>query len=168
MAEFLVGLVSIMLLIVGLQQIAFLSEKSFEAHTNVRSSLAEQLADPMSDYIEGFVFATKTDPGPDEKNYTADDQIVVGDDAFYEEGRGFLHAVDYAVLNGFLYDYEREDPYYNLSDSSFTDISKNFQMFYAADQQPVDVVPFLRKILGKDIINVQRELWMPAWDGLME
>lgn len=167
MAEFLVGLVSVMLLVVGLQQISLLSDRSFAAHFNVRKSLAEQMVAPAVAYPDGFVFATKTDPGPDGKNYTADDVVVVGNDDFFEKGQGFLHAVDYAVLNGYLWDYECDDPYYRLSDSAFSELSESFDMLYATDRQSVDVVPFLRRVLGRDTIDIQQEAWMPVLDGLM-
>ncbi len=168
MAEFLVGLVSIMLLVVGLQQIALVSVASFRAYSNVRGSLAEQMADTHSDYTEGFVFATMTDPGADGKNYTGDDIVMVGTDDFFEKGKGFLHAVDYAMLRDYLWSYDREDPYYNLSDSDFSEMSKSFEMLYASDIQPVDVVPFLRRVLGRNMINIEQECWMPALDGLMK
>ncbi|VGO17101.1 hypothetical protein PDESU_05696 [Pontiella desulfatans] len=168
MAELLVGLVAIMLLVVGLQQISLVSRKSFLAYTNSRMMLAQQLVDPNSDFTEGFVFTDRADPGSDQKNYTGDDRVTVGDDSFYTEGKGFLHMVDYAILNGYLWDYEREDPYYRLSDSAFSQISESFAMQYGVDYQAVDIVPFLNKVMGRDTINLKREIWMPSWSGLRE
>ena len=168
MAEFLVGLVGIMLLIVGLQQISILSARSFEAHSNVRKLLAEQMMDPMSDYTEGFVFATKTDPGPDGKTYTGDDRVMIGNTDFFEKGQGFLPAVDHAELSGRLSEYGCADPYYNLTDSGFTEVSKSFEMLYAEDRKSVEVVPFLRRALGRGTVNIERHAWMPELGGLLQ
>ena len=168
MAELLVGLVAIMLLVVGLQQISIVSQKSFTAYSNARTQLAEQLADDsLESYSGDFIFVETVDAGPDQKNYTGDDRVVMGDDSFYTEGRGFLHAVDYAELNGRLDDYARVDPYYRLSDSSFSVLSKSFAMHYASDVQAVEILPFLRNALGRDTVNLQREIFMPSWKGLM-
>lgn len=168
MAEFLVGLVGIMVLVVGLQQVAKLSEGSFKMHFNIRKSLAEQMVDPMADYVEGFVFATKTAPGLDGKNYTADDAVVIGNDGFFKGRRGFRYAVDYSALDGYLNAYDRDNPYSRLSDSSFSDLSENFEMLYAMDMQSVEVAPFLRRMLGRDTLNLRREAWMPKLDGLLK
>jgi len=168
MAEFLLGLVAIMLLMVGLQQVSIVSRKSFDAYVNSRGQVARMQIDPNSDYIEGFEFAETVDPGNDGKNYTGDDEVVVGDDSFYTEGRGFLHMVDYALLEGYLWDWEREDHYYKLSDSAFSSISESFSMFYGLDYQEVEVVPFLDKVVGRETILLERGVWMPWWGGLIQ
>lgn len=168
MAEFLVGLVGILVLVVGLQQISIVSKKSFAAHTAARTQVAEQLADPTwDDYTGDFVFVDAVDPGIDQKVYTGDDNVVEGDDSFYTEGKGFLHAVDYALMNGYLVDHDRDDPYYRLNDSSFSILSESFAMHYGADVQPVELLPVLRKVVGKDSINLKRDMFMPSWKGLM-
>ena len=168
MVEFLVGLVGILLLVVGLQQISIVSQKSFAAHTAARAQVAEQLADPTwGDYTGDFVFVDAVDQGADQKNYTGDDTIVAGDDSFYTEGKGFLPAVDYAPLNGYLVGHDRDDPYYRLSDSSFSILSESFAMHYGVDIQPVELLPMLRKALGRDSVNLKRDMFMPSWKGLM-
>lgn len=167
MAELLLGLVAIMLLMVGLQQVSIVSNRSFEAYANSREQLARMQVEPNSDYVEGFEFVERVDPGRDEKNYTGDDELVVGDDSFYTEGRGFLHMVDYGLLEPYLWDYEREDHYYKLSDSSFSVVSESFSMFYGVDYQSVEIVPFLDKVVGRDSIEIKREIWMPSWNGMM-
>ncbi len=164
MAEFLVGLAGVMLLVVGLQQISILSARSFEAHSNVRKSLAEQMMDPMSDYTEGFVFATKTDPGRDGKNYTGDDRLVAGNSDFFEKGQGFLDKVNHDSLVGYLPD----NPYDALTESGLTDLSKSFEMLYAEDRKSVEVVPFLRRVLERGSVNLERHVWMPELGGLLE
>ena len=172
MAEFLVGLVGIMLLVVGLQQIAILSEKNFEMHHKVRGDLAVQMTESSSPFIPGFSFATKTDLGADGKAYTGDDQVVVGTDDVYTGPNGLMSAVDYGWMRGTLWDYappsRDNDPYNRLAESGFSDLSKKFEMFYAEDRVPVEVVPFLRRLLGRDSINLRQQAWMPALDGLME
>jgi hypothetical protein len=168
MSELLVGLVGILLLVVGLQQISLVSRASFETHVRVRANLAEQLADPGSDYTGEYIFVKTVDRGADQKIYTGDDRIIEGDDGFYTDGKGFLHMVDYGPLEGYLWDYDRESPYYRLSDSSFSELSESFTMHYAVGFQEVETVPFLRKVLGRDSIQLKREAWMPSWGGLME
>ena len=168
MAEFLVGLVGIMLLVVGLQQISIISRKSFEAHVNVRTQLAEQLADPMADYSGDYVFVATVDKGLDQKNYTGDDRIVEGDDGLFTEGNGFLDLVNYYDISGYLLGHDLEDPYHRLDDSSFLILSESFSMYYAQDNQQVEIVPFLRKVVGRDTIELKREAWMPSWGNLME
>ena len=168
MAEFLLGLVAIMLLMVGLQQVSMVSNRSFKAYANSREVVARMQVDSNADYVEGFEFVERVDPGADGKNYTGDDQLVVGDDHFYTEGRGFLHMVDYALLEGYLWDYDRDDHYYKLSDSSFSVVSESFSMLYGADVQSAEIVPFLDKVLGRDSIDIKREIWMPSWNKLMQ
>jgi hypothetical protein len=167
MAEFLVGLVGILVLVVGLQQISMVSMKSFEAHNAARAQVAEQLADPSSEFSGDFLFVETVNAGVDEKVYTGDDEIVQGDDSFYTEGQGFLHAVDYAQMKGYLVDYDADDPYYRLSDSSFSILSESFAMHYGVDVQPVEVLPVLRRVIGRDSVNLERDLFMPSWRGLM-
>lgn len=164
MAEFLVGLAGIMLLVVGLQQISILSIRSFEAHSKVRKLLAEQMMDPMADYTDGFVFATKTDPGADGKNYTGDDRVVAGNSDFFEKGQGFLDKVNYDSMAGYLPD----NPYDALTESGLTDLSQSFGMLYAEDRKSVEVVPFLRRALGRDSVNIERHVWMPELGGLRQ
>ena len=168
MSELLVGLVGILLLVVGLQQISLVSRASFETHVKVRANLAEQLADPSSDYTGEYIFARTVDRGEDQKTYTGDDRVVEGDDGFYTDGKGFFHMVDYGPVEGYLWDYERENPYFRLSDSSVTELSESFTMHYAVGFEEVPAVPFLRKVLGRDSIQLKREAWMPSWRGLME
>lgn len=168
MAEFLVGLVGIMLLVVGLQQVSIISRKSFESHVNVRSQLAEQMVDPMADYTGDYIFVDTVDKGEDQKGYTGDDQILEGDDSFYTDGDGLLDLVNYYDVSGYLLTYDLEDPYHRFDDASFYVLSKSFSMFYAADNQEVEVVPFLRTVIGRDTINLKREAWIPSWGHLME
>ncbi len=171
MAEFLVGLVGIMLLVVGLQQVSIVSQKSFEAYANVREDLAVQLTDSMERYTGEFLFAETVDPGADGKNYTGDDRIVVGDNSFYTDGNGFLEYVGYPgadEIGDRLDEYGLIDPYSELNDSSVSDLSKKFRMHHAIARQPVEILPFLRKVLGRETINIQHEAWMSSWDGLME
>ena len=171
MAEFLVGLVGIMLLVVGLQQIPLVSRKSFKAYSAAREDVAMQLTESMERYSGEFLFADTVDAGADRKNYTGDDRVVVGDNSFYTEGNGFLERVGYpgaGEIGDQLNDYERIDPYSDLADTSDSDLSQKFRMHYAVNVQPVEILPFLRKVLGKDTVNLQREVFMPSWDGLME
>ncbi len=168
MTEFLVGLVGILILVVGLQQISIVSRKSFAAHTAARAQVAEQLADPTwGDYTGDFVFVDAVNQGVDQKNYTGDDTIVAGDDSFYTEGKGFLHAVDYGEMKDYLLNHDRDDPYYRLSDSSFSILSESFSMHYGVDIQPVELLPVLRKALGRDSVKLKRDMFMPSWKGLM-
>lgn len=174
MSELLVGLVAIMLLLVGLLQVSFVSRTSFDAYTNVREGLARQVADPMADYSGEFLFAESVDRGRDEKNYTGDDSVVVGDDSFFTEGNGLLESMHHTDMWQFLDmaseaepEYEH-DPYHLISDAFFYDLSVSFSMFYAADRQSVKVVPFLNKVIGRDEINLKQEAWMPSWRGLRE
>lgn len=167
MAELLLGLVAILLLVVGLQQVSLLSRGTFEAYANAREQVAQLQIDPNSDYIEGFQFVERVDPGTDGKNYTGDDRMVVGDDGFYTDGQGFLDKVDYKQLEGYLWDWERPDHYYKLSDSSFSSISESFSMFRGMDVQEVEVVPFLDKVIGRETIVLKQEIWMPWWNGVM-
>jgi hypothetical protein len=172
MAEFLVGLVGIMLLIVGLQQISFVSDKNFKLHHKVRGDLAIQMTESGSDFIEGFVYATKPDLGADGQGYTGDDQIVAGNDDVYVGSFGVLYAIDYGWMSGYMADYLpaslENDPYGRLEDNGDGEESENFEMFYAEERTPVEVVPFFRKVLGRDSINLRQQFWMPALDGLME
>ena len=46
MAEFLVGLVCIMLLVVGMQQISLLSQRGFQSMTRARHEMALQYVEP--------------------------------------------------------------------------------------------------------------------------
>ena len=83
-----------------------------------------------------------------------------------------MYAVDHGWMSGYLSDYlppsRDNDPYSRLEDTGGAELSKNFEMFYAEDRVPVEVVPFFRRVLGRDSINLRQQAWMPALDGLME
>lgn len=168
MAELLVGLVGIMLLVVGLQQVALVSRGSFDAHINVRRLLAEQITDSRSNGTGEYDFFPTTDPGLDDKKYTGDDLRVAGDDRFFTQREGYRYAINYGSLGEYLDEYGRVDPYYHLSERTLADLSKSFEMFHAADQQPVVVVPLLRRVLGRDSLGLEQSGWMPAWDRVMQ
>ncbi len=167
MSELLIGLVGILFLVAGLQQIARVSGKSFTAYVNVRADLAEQLADPMSDYSGEYRFIETVTPGTDQKRYTGDDQIIEGDDEFFTQGNGFLERADYYTLSDSLSEYA-EDPYSRLDEASYATLSEAFTMHYAYDRQSVELVPLLRKALGRETIELEREAWMPSWRNLLE
>lgn len=164
MAEFLVGLVAIMLLIVGLQQIAFLSDRGYAAMNNARRDMARQLMDPTFIDTFDFAFGEPTRAGVDEKNYTADDRRSFGNDRFYQESDGYLDKVTDGDLEGYLDSYDREVPHYDLEESDVYNTSVRFQMLHASDQQTVDVVPFLNRVLGRETILIGRDLVMPRLD----
>ncbi|MEE9367904.1 MAG: hypothetical protein V3V05_03465 [Pontiella sp.] len=172
MAELLVGLVGIMLLVVGLQQISIVSQSSFKAYFTAREDVARQITDEFgADYSGDFLFADTVDAGDDQKNYTGDDRVVIGDNSFFTEGNGFLDRVFYRgadEIGDRLNEYERVDPYSELADTSASDLSDKFRMYYGERTESVEVVPFLSKVLGKDSINLKREIFMPSWDGLLD
>lgn len=166
--ELMLGLSAIALLIAGLWQVARLSGVSFSVQKQMRLEMAQRLTDPDSNYDEGFVFATQTDPGPDGKIYTADDRVVVGDDEFYQNKSGYLNMVTYPVLKDYFSAYELSDPLYDLAESDLEDVSEHFQVYRAAARARMPVVPMLRRLQGKKAIHLHRYLWMPALGEVME
>ena len=169
MAEFLVGLVCIMLVVVGLQQIDLLSRRGFEAMSNARHQLASDLMDPTFVKPYNYAFCAPPDSGVDTENYTADDRTRPGFDAFYQDmPDGYLEKVRDADIGDYLTDYDRDIPDYDLKYSTVRDTSERLQMFHGYDQQAVDVVPFLDRILGKDTLYIGREVWMTRLDRVMQ
>jgi hypothetical protein len=167
MAEFLVGLVCIMLLVAGLQQIAFLSEKGFASFTNTRHAMALQYTeDPPSEW-NIFNFGAQSQPGVDAKNYTADDRRVNGNDRFYQDSDGYLNKLWSDEIDGYLITGGSDVVHNDLKFSEGTfSTTAALNMMYTADRQAVTVVPFLDKILGRDQIMIRTDLWMPRWDEI--
>ncbi len=173
MAEFLVGLVCIMLLVVGLQQISFLSQKGFLAMHNARHQMAIQYAeDPPSEWYI-FNFSSPARPGPDGRSFTADDELSGGDDSFYQDLDGFngIDGYVYTVRNDLLEIFYANIPPTNpqldlkYSGGMFS-TTPALHMMYTQDHQAVDAVPFMDKVLGRDQILIGRSLWMPRWDAI--
>lgn len=167
MAEFLVGLVCIMLLVIGLQQIAFISEKGFLAMNNTRHQMAIQYAeDPPEEWLE-FNFSSPAQPGPDGKDFTADDLRSGGNDSVYQDYDGYLDMVYDDVLEGFIVEAGRISPHVDLNYSSgIFSTTPGLDMMYAQDYQSVEAVPFMNKVLGRDRILIGRNLWMPRWSAI--
>jgi hypothetical protein len=168
MAEFLAGLVAVMLLVAGLQQVAFLSDRGYAAMNNARRKMAQQLMDPIFVEKYDFAFGDPTRPGVDGKNYTADDRRSFGNDSFYQQSDGYLEKVYDADLNGWLDTYDREIPQYDLKESEVYSRSTALEMFHASDQQSVDVVSFLNRVLGRETILIGRDLVMPRLDRVKQ
>ncbi len=166
MAEFLVGLVCIMLLVAGLQQIALLSDRGFKAMNNARHKMAEQQVYPVLRWSE-FNFSAPVTPGPDGRAYTADDDRPVGDDTFYQDYEGYLGMVYDDLIDNYLDSAGRIDSHIDLqySEGVFSSTAA-LDMNRAADQQAVEVVPFMDKVLGRDRILVGHDVWMPRWGGI--
>lgn len=164
MAEFLVGLVAVMLLVAGLQQIAFLSDRGYEAMDNARRSMARQLMDPG--FVEGyrFGFGDPSSPGSDKNNYTADDRRSNGNDSFYQDSDGYLENVYDLRIEVYLSDYDYYNPHNDLKETDVYSRSTALEMFHASDQQRVDVVPFLDRMLGRESILIGRDVVMPRLD----
>ena len=166
MAEFLVGLVCIMLLVVGLQQISILSQQGFTAMNNARHDMALQLADTTFTDWWRFGFAGPTDPGPDGRVLTADDRIMEGDDTFYQEPDGYLQKVDDYTISAYLAESGIYSPHSDLKYSEVYSASEALNMAYSADLQTVELLPFLNKIFQRDSLFITRQLWMPRLDAV--
>ena len=168
MAEFLVGLVAVMLLVAGLQQIAFLSDRGYAAMNNARRDMARQLmsttfADPYR-----FAFGDPPRRGIDGKNYTADDRRSFDNDQFYQAGDGYLEKVHDPDIEGYFASYGIYNRNNDLKVSDVYSRSTALEMFHAADQQSVDVVPFLDRVLGRETILIGRDLVMPRLDRVKQ
>lgn len=170
MAEFLVGLVAIMLLVAGLQQIAFLSQRGYAAMNNARLKMAGHLMDPSfaGDALSNFAFGDPTRPGSDRKNYTADDRRAYGNDTFYQVNDGYLEKVRDADIEGYFAAYDFYNPNNDLKQSDVYSRSTALEMFHTSDQQSVDVVPFLNRVLGRETILIGSDIVMPRLDRVME
>ncbi len=167
MAEFLVGLVCIMLLVAGLQQIAFLSEKEFMSITNTRRAMALQYTDDPPNEWNTFNFGAQTQPGVDGKNYTGDDRRTNGNDNFYQDSDSYLNKLWSDEIDGYLMAGNLISVHNDLKFSEGTySTTAALNMMYTADRQAVEVVPFLNKILGRDQIMIRNDLWMPRWDAI--
>ena len=175
MTEFLVGLVGIMFLVVGLLQYREMSIQSFEGHINTREDLAKQMIDNSGAHGD-FIFSQGASVGADEKMFTGDDGIEGASQGFFNgtEPKGFLMAVGYddsntewgSGLQSYLSDYDREDPYSRLGNSS--GLAESYDMMLSTDTVQVDVMPFLRRVLGRSTVTIERKAWMPRIEGLMD
>lgn len=175
MTEMLAGLVGIMFLILGLLQYREMSIRSFEGHISTREDLAKQMNDnsqPQGD----FIFSQGASVGSDEKMYTGDDGIEPASPGFFSgaEPKGFLSAVGYQDadmnngrgLESYLSEYERQDPFNRLGTTS--GLAQSYDMLLSTDTVQIDVLPFLRQLLGRSSITVERKAWMPRTEGLMD
>ena len=168
MAEFLVGLVAVMLLVAGLQQVAFLSDRGYAAMNNARHDMARQLMDPGFVDPYRFAFGDPARLGRDGKKYTADDRRAEGNDTFYQDSDGYLEKVLDADIEGYFGSYDFYNPHNDLKVSDVYSRSTALEMFHASDQQSVDVVPFLDRVLGRETILIGRDLVMPRLDRIKQ
>ncbi len=168
MAEFLVGLVAVMLLVAGLQQVAFLSDRGYDAMNQARRNMARHLMDPAfaGDALSNFEFGDPTRPGIDGKNYTADDRRSDGNDRFYQGNDGYHGRVLDADIEGYFGAYDIYNPNNDLKESDVYSRSTALEMFHTSDQQMVDVVPFLNRVLGRETILIGRDVVMPRLDRI--
>jgi hypothetical protein len=175
MSEFLVGLVGIMFLVVGLLQYREMSINSFEGHIRTREDLAKQMNDDSSPQGD-FIFSQGASIGADEKMYTGDDGIESASQEFFNgaDPKGFLSAVGYndsdadggTGLESYLSDYDSLDPLNRLGNSS--GLAESYGMLLSTDTVQIDVLPFLRRVLGRSTVTIERKAWMPRTEGLMD
>jgi hypothetical protein len=175
MSEFLVGLVGIMFLVVGLLQYREMSMNSFEGHIRTREDLAKQMNDNSSPQ-GNFIFSQGASVGADEKMYTGDDGIEATSQGFFNgaDPKGFLSAVGYrdsdaeggTGLESYLSDYDSLDSLNRLGNSS--GLAESYDMLFSTDTVQIDVLPFLRRVLGRSTITIERKAWMPRTEGLMD
>jgi hypothetical protein len=167
MAEFLVGLVCIMLLIAGIQQVSILSQRGFKSMNEARYAMALQYAENPPTEWPIFNFSEPAQAGRDQASYTADDTRPGGNDRFYQEIDGYLNKVDDGNLSDYLTQYRGYSVHSDLkfSEGTFAGTTA-LNMMYTSDQEVVDVVPFMDKVLGRDRILIGRDLWMPRWNAI--
>lgn len=167
MAEFLVGLVCIMLLLAGMQQVSILSQRGFTAMNNARYQMAKQLMDPPNQALK-FRFAMPAQAGPDGEYLTADDRTRVGDDVFFQSIHGYLNKVNDPGIGNQLGRNGLYNPDNDLKYSEVYSKSSALPMYHAADLEKVDWAPFLGYMLGhKDkSFLIERSLWMPGLDRI--
>lgn len=167
MAEFLVGLVCIMLLVAGMHQVALLSKHGFETTTNTRYAMAWQYVEDPPLQWPLYNFSLPTRSGMDAKNYTADDRTAGGDDSFYQRRNGYLNRVYDDEVEGWLNRGGRISPHIDLKYSGGVYLTTSaLDMMYASDHQAVVAVPFMDKVLDQERILIGRDLWMPRWDAI--
>ncbi len=167
MAELLVGLVCIMLLVAGLQQVSILSQKGFLAMNNARHAMALQYAEDPPTQWPRFNFSNPTQPGSDGEHLTADDRKSGGDDTFYQDNNGYLDMVFDDNLEGHLLEAGRISPHVDLKYSGGVfSTTTALDMMHTAGHESADTVLFMDKVLGRDHILLNHDLWMPRWDAI--
>lgn len=175
MAEFLVGLVGIMFIILGLLQVKSLSTSSMDLFIELRGKLADAMVDPASTPSGYFVYASGNDMGPDKRAYTPDDQLMGSSaDSFFPD---FLAAVDYdggtsggTGLKRFLEEFgtrtPESDKYLKVEDTN--DLAASFDMLLVSEDESVPILPYLSRLVGKSEIIFREKIWMPKSAGLRE
>jgi hypothetical protein len=173
MVEFLLGLVGIMFLVAGLLQAREISYKNLKMQCDSREDMADLLTGAGSSQSGDFVYSKGHDTGNDKKMYTGDD-VMLSDSPSTFFG-SFLPASGYiepptgsGSIQEYFSEFEtaRNDPYASLEDTG--DLGASFNMLFSQDSAEIRIMPFLRRIIGKNMFILERSIWMPKLDGLME
>jgi len=144
MVEFMIGLVGILVLVLGLNQIATIVSNDFESILNARMDVAEDLLASSYSTPDGSY-----DP---EASYTELNQnINVGADGAYATFQENYPQQD--RNDGFEYLRGGQDPLDTMVGSE--------------KGHSVEIESrLMQKVLGRSAISLSHEVWMPPWDDL--
>lgn len=173
MIEFMVAMVAVLLLFVGLLQIAQLARIDFESKIIVRSGVAEKMLAPAALPDSGFIYAGDNYKSSDGKMYTPDDIVQSGDLDVYSSAGAFFDSVHYVQssatpLAEYLDTYQRSDPYSALLTFSRNNCAGTYDMVYDFEENSVPVLPFIKKMLRGDSVGVYNGVWMPRLGEVMK
>ena len=157
MTEFIVGFIAVIVLFVGLLQIASLARVETETMVNARRQAAEYaLSDPASLSTPAFIKDVLI--GDDGSSYSVDDTFTTTDPAdflAYIVEPSAPSATEWTIIDG-------------VPSNQFTAIrsssvpSYEFEMVRGMARDSVPLIPAVQKLIyAADSIEIKSEVWMP-------
>lgn len=158
MVEFVVALVSILVLVAGIIQIAVLGFKQSKLMSEARREAGQKAMLEASSFA-GPQFISACTVGSDEIAYSLDDGKTAGDGSILTVGVA-SHANPTA-----LNDLRRDNPVSALAGSAFPQFL--FGLVESEKTERVDLIPIIRELVyGKDSIELKGTVWMTWTKGL--
>ena len=145
MIEFMLGLVAIMILLMGLNQVASIVFNDFETIISAREQVADDLMDGAAgtDSVGSDIYDIDAIEGELQESMNPDGDL---EDELenYPSGRE----------NQFSFLWEGDNPLQEMTSSE--------------KSSSIDVTaPLLRKILGRSTVQINNAVYMPPWEDLL-
>ncbi|WP_168433401.1 hypothetical protein [Pontiella sulfatireligans] len=172
MIEFLLGLICIVFLVAGLMQAREISCENLKMISLAREDVADLLTGNGSSEQGDYVYSEGHDEGNDQRRFTGDDVMLSGTaSSFFSDFFSSARYNEPPIAGGesiqqYLEDYEQVDPYAALESTG--DLGNTYNMLFTQRSTDIEIVPVIRRLVGKGSFILSRGIWMPELDGLME
>ncbi len=162
MIEVMVGLVTLIVLIAGLLQVASLTRARTDAMASARAKAATRALE-ISPFSEFPDYIHEISAGPDGRTYSHDDEANYADPELFDAtivNRAVSNSSEWAVLEAVP-----TNPFADLHGSLSP--ASAFGLLKGDASEPVTLIPAVRSLLYRaDEIDVECEVWMTWTQGI--